>query len=146
MNKLERAVELAKKKVQGLKDERDRLKEETTELSAQLKAKETRIRELVSIWSGGEISEAQREVKVAERNLADDAARKVVWVEEPSFFRSNGSQYIVVKVTPKRIYIRQAGHNTEVFRDRATGCGKHSFDGIIALAATFPEGVENFKP
>ena len=50
-------------------------------------------------------------------------------------------EWIVDKITAKRIYIRVKGDHRSVYYTRETGAGTSKYDGVIDLEATFPEGV-----
>lgn len=88
----------------------------------------------------GKLVDLRKELAVLERLIQDDELRVVVFIDSPAWRKD--VTYIVDKLTKKRIYIREKGIAKSTFYDRTDGTSAYS--GTIDIAATFPEGVDNF--
>lgn len=65
----------------------------------------------------GKIALLKNELSEA-RRLADDANRPIpVWIRE----QRGDERYVITRITPKRIYMRYAGHERENIFHRSTG-------------------------
>lgn len=108
------SVQEAREKLESLRKERDRLSEEVRTLEFRIKAARSRASELVGGFGGrGEIDAAKAELERAIQSEQDAAKPKVVWLTRDNLMRTTDGDYVVEKVTAKRIYIRKAG---EAFR------------------------------
>jgi len=148
MNKLELQADVEKRFLayQALCSEYNTNKETAQSLSKRLAILEERQRDLSSSWSRtGKISQARCSLERARLVLRDFDARRVEWVEPSRNLYCPDEVYVVVKVTAKRVYIRNVGSSRPVYRDKVTGKGTSKYDGAIDIQATFPEGVDNFK-
>jgi len=146
MNELEKTLEHAESCLSELLIEQIENRERILRMEADIKLLRERQRKLESFHTGL-IPSAKRDIEEAERKLQDSKLRKVVWIGPPRWsLQASEAEYVVVKVTKKRIYIRKAGSfHRDCYYEKETGTGKSKFDGQINLPATFPEGVENYK-
>jgi len=102
-----------------------------------------RLQMLVNPWSRrGAIRDAERRVQLAELRIKSENLRKVEWCK--SGFRQREFEYVVTRVTPKRIYIRRKNQERETFYQRETGKTSWNEDGQIDIERTFPEGIDEF--
>lgn len=144
---LDRDVELAESRLQVLEMERVALQRELSVARQQIKDIECRLRELVGSFSRtGLIARAKQDKDTTERMAKDSRARKVIWLTPRSWTRDRKQEWVVEKVTPKRIYIREPGSYRSSYYSRQTGAGRCEYDGVIYIEKTFPEGLDNFKP
>lgn len=121
------------------------LQEKRKELEQQTKEVEARIREIYGGFSrNGLLLQAERSVKIAEREARDRYARLVVWVTAP-WDRSDDKPYIIDKVTPKRIYVRRRGQERADYYEKDGTTGTRYGKEQIDLAKTFPEGLEAYE-
>lgn len=128
-----------------LLEEEASLKLEEKAINDRLVAIADRLRQLRNRYSGtGEIPKAKAHVNRYQTQLSDYDALPVHWLVLPSFRSSAEKQYVVSRVTKKRIYIREFGDQSEVYFDRETGV-RDKWSGQIDIATTFPDGIENFK-
>ena len=95
-------------------------------------------------WTHGELQKAKNELAKAKLEERDKTARPVVWKMVREYQCTGHRDYVVEKITKKRVYIRKKGCKSTSYYDRETGKGSSKYDGTIDLEATFPEGVENF--
>lgn len=128
-----------------LEDEVVALRKRKETLSAELQAVDHRLHQLTGGWSGtGELANARAKVTQAQREEQDAAARLVIWEVEP-YSHSNTKPYIVVKITPKRIYVRPQGVSRAQYYNR-DGLSESSWEkSKIDVAATFPEGLAEYE-
>lgn len=145
MSDAEDKLAAAATELKVLRDEYAVLVKRKTELEAELATVGTRLKQLRNPWgcNSGQIPDAERRVKLAELVVKDSASRQVVWKKEG--YGHRGRTYVVTRVTPKRIYVREAGSGLrEAQYDRDTGTTRWSGDGGIDLEKTFPEGIDEF--
>lgn len=139
-------VEQAQAELDSLKSEWTYLQQERKHLEDTLKEIEARSKELHNIWlADGLIYQAERRLAKAQLKAEDENARLVVWkAGQPHWTRDR--QYVVSKVTPKRIYIRAKGNDRAEFygRDGIKPNRPVTSYGQIDIEATFPEGIEEF--
>lgn len=141
-HELLRTLSQEKQVLADLLHEQTVLQRESATLAHRLQVIATRLQELGSAYKRcGEIEQARRKIASLTLRLADCEARRVVWQTSPYFYR--GEEFVVHKVTQKRIYIRPAGNPREMYYNKDGTRG--NTDGVIDVAATFPEGLENFK-
>lgn len=148
MSSLKDKVHEAELEVKIIELEAARVREAVRKARKDVEALEKRQKELYGGWhSHGLIDQAKTKLKQACRDLIDSGARKVVWATPPSWScRQEDKTYVVVKVTPKRVYIREAGTDREKYHDKLAGNGNSKYDGKIDIEKTFPEGLDNFIP
>ena len=142
------AIIEAKQRVNNLLEERNRLKDELASAEATAKRVRERLGKIEgSPWDryGGELARAKSKLADAKRDEADKTLPRVVWQEGHSprdEYQRHDGDWVLEKVTPKRICIRKAGlGQTELFnRD-----GTHISRGRklrIDIEKTFPEGLQ----
>jgi hypothetical protein len=136
------AIDEAKQKVNDLLQESNRLKDELASAEATAKRARERLGKIEgSPWDrySGELARAKSELAAAERDEADKTLPRVVWAEG---FEPQDGDWVLEKVTPKRICVRKAGSNeTELFNHD----GMHISRGRklrIDIEKTFPEGLK----
>lgn len=92
---------------------------------------------------GGELDRARGELLQEEQYALDPQRTRPVFaspLEAPILKDSENGYFVVVKVTPKRFYIRESRTTRVVWYSRETGfssCGRYRLD----IAATFPGGI-----
>lgn len=147
MSELELRIEVGKAEVKDLFNELDVLKQDIVRAEDALKTMEAHKKELIGEWrQTGTINAAKGRLAKAELELKDSTARIVVWKERRNWSHDDNSDYVVVKVTSKRVYVRQKNvDGREVYYNRLTGQGTNKYEGQIDVAATFPEGVNNYE-
>jgi len=135
------AIDDAKRRVKNLLKERERLKDELASAEATAKRVRERLREIDGGPFGGygDLGHAKIALADAERVERDKTLPRVVWAEG---FEPQDGDWVLEKVTPKRIYVRKAGKTaTELFsRD-----GSHISSWQrwkIDVEKTFPEGLQ----
>ena len=90
---------------------------------------------------GGLLNKAKREHGKLCRMIADKDARTVVWAGT-RYGIGRDDRWVVIKITPKRIYARAEGSEDSTYFDYS---GTQSYGASIDIAKTFPEGLEAFK-
>lgn len=99
---------------------------------------------------GGQIQQMRSNLVVAESIQHDASKRQVVFSAKPARYGYGTviPPFVVDKVTKALVYIRPEGDTRPWRYKKADGTGitGSEYDGIIDIAATFPEGVDNFKP
>ena len=115
------------------------IKSRLTEMEAETKQLKERLNDLEGFWSRpGLIKIAKDKLEQAKRLDEDSRRRKVVWVGN-----ERDADYIVDKITPKRIYVRKRGAEASCFYN-IDGSSLSSFGRTIDITATFPEGLDNY--
>jgi len=108
----------------------------------QLKIREKEIQGLLdkhrgSQWGSygtyGTLQDLKRKLADAKRTEADADAIPVVWEKEPSFGKD---EYVVRKITKKRIYIAKHGSPSQSYYNK-DGTSNYSTNGTIDLEGTF---------
>lgn len=127
-------VTQAEAALKALEEEYAALSEEEKRLEARLKEVEARRRQLKG-WNprDGEIARARNEFEHAKR-IEQDAALPRVLVK--SGWREDMIQMVLIKVTPKRIYLREIGGVREEIFDRD---GKAYVGQILDVEALLKE-------
>jgi hypothetical protein len=111
------------------------------EIEAEKKQIESRLHELTGGWGGrGLILAAKHKLITAEQEAKDATKREVKWVKDKPGFEV--AEFIVDKVTAKRIYVRRRGRKDSEFYNHDGE--KHQYGCKIDVAATFPEGLDNY--
>lgn len=100
---------------------------------------------------GGQIQQMRSNLVVAESIQHDASKRQVVFTRPPTVyggaFGGGPDVYVVDKVTAVLVFIRKIGSTRqERYTKDGTGVASGEYTGAIDIAATFPEGVDNFKP
>lgn len=121
-----------------LEDEAKTVRAEIDELQKAVAEKAARLRDLHGSYHRyGEIRLTKAKIADAERLEKDAEALKVVWVEQPM---RNKCDWVVRRVTKKRIYIAEIGCRTETYYDKKGV--RYDYSGRINLPATFGENWE----
>ena len=141
-------VERLKAEWQALRDEESRLQVEATRLNDELRMITDRLRELNDNWGQwGLIRQACDKLKRAEAAERDATLPRVVWKREPKY---GETRLVLVKATPKRLYVRRIGLPMCEQYDRSTGMrpGRpdNGFGGIIDVEKTIAQTQEGEKP
>ena len=124
---------------QSLRDEEHRLSQEADRLAEQQRKVAGRLRELRgSAWeSGGLIRIALAAWKQADATERDKRLPRVIWKRDPKF---GEKELVLVKATPKRLFVRGIGWPHCSQYDRSTGMRAGRADtghgGIIDVAKT----------
>lgn len=123
--------------LEQLQAELDRLYQERQLVLSRCAEIDARLRELHGEWGhGGLIKQTRARIRQAELLAADDKAVAVVWDVPPAQWRQGPRRYIIDKVTPKRIFVREAGKNGPVFQFRRDGTPISSESWRINVSAT----------
>lgn len=127
--------------LQALRAEEAKLVSDSEELSAKLRTVNTRLQELRGSWcQGGLIKQAHSDYKRAEARERDKQLPRVVWQREPEH---SEKELVLVKATPKRLFVRGIGCPHCSQYDRSTGLRAGRADngrsGIIDVSKTLGE-------
>lgn len=116
------------------------IKRRESEIETELKELRKERDLLVGYWSNtGEITSLKRKLEVVNRTIADLSLPEVVWEGIKS-----RDTYVVEKVTPKRIVIRERGKEyRSQYNHDGTAVGYSQCN--IDIAATFPDGLKLTK-
>ena len=96
---------------------------------------------------GGQIQQMRSNLVVAESIQHDASKRQVVFTRLPHSYAGQHDVWVVDKVTAALVFVRVVGSTRQDrYRKDGTGVASGGYMGIIDIAATFPEGVDNFKP
>lgn len=147
MNKTELQKKLAVEKevLANLRQELESLRSEEKQLKIRLEEVLVRERAICGGFRDyGEIGEATSNIESLRRQIVDVDKPAVVWKKREWWsHRGDPPEYVVSRVTAKRVYIRERGAQSEDYYDKMTGESSHR--GTIDITATFPEGVDNWK-
>jgi hypothetical protein len=136
-------IEEAKAKLDSLLAEERSLRKERDAIEARASEIIGRLSELAPSFGGwGEIRAAKEALANAERDEADAKLPTVVFVGSPPWSHGKeGGRWVVDKVTPKRIFIREAGSTVDK-QYLHDGTEPGSYQGSkIDIAKTFPNGL-----
>lgn len=132
------SIETATKELIDLVQEARIIKSRLAEMEAETSQLRDRLNDLDGFWSGrGLITIAKSKLEQAKRLDDDSRRREVVWVG------NERADYVVDKITPKRIYVRKRGCEVRVFYN-IDGSASASFGRTIDIDKTFPEGLDNY--
>jgi len=141
---LEQNVENAKRAVQWVKREILDAGADVKMHEEELAHAKERLRGLTGRWGhSGHLQEAEMALKRAEMAMKDDSALVVVWKVKRDWGDPHNREWIVDKITKKRIYIRIKDSLDQLsYYNRETGAGTNKYEGVIDIEATFPEGID----
>lgn len=146
-------VKRARQELRDAEKRAGRLKAMLASMEERTKLLTAELRKLVGgPWDryGGQIQQMRSNLVVAESIQHDVCKRQVVFVLKPARYGSSAvvPPFVVDKVTKALVYIRPEGDTRTWRYKRADGTSATGteYDGVIDMAATFPEGVENHKP
>lgn len=140
---LERELAVVNKQTEELIKEEKWLTTEAETIEIRLKEIKIRLSELRNGYRRfGEIGQSKAKAKRIEGTIKDLQSRLVVWAVTRTWGHT-GRQYVVSRVTPKRIYIREVGAEREIYYDHDGSRG--TYDGKIDIEQTFPEGLDEYR-
>lgn len=116
-------IEDAESQLSELEMQASKLRTKIPQAEASLKDMQSDLRQIVGDgWHGnrGQIGNTEGIIAGLSMELGDLDAVRVVWVASSSGYMSgNRDEYIVSRVTKKRIFIRSSGHSVETQFDKA---------------------------
>lgn len=138
-------IDAAKQEVENLTLEYAELKLKLSSLKIQVNETEARLHEIHGGFSRtGLLADAKLNLESAERVVRDSTRRLVVWEVSPFIggWYQSPEPYIIDKITPKRIYVRQRGEKQADYYDKdgTNGYGNCKID----IIKTFPEGLDEY--
>jgi hypothetical protein len=125
-------LEDSRAKLESLEGERDRIEKRLKEIKPEIE----RLGGGFFGRSDGRITRLEGYLSLALLCEEDAEKPRVVFSKAPSW----GSEYVVSRVTPKRIFLRSPGSKREeqYYKDGTAVSGS----SVIDIAATFPEGLK----
>lgn len=128
--------------LRALRKEAAALKIEIAEIKEAMKEKQTRLEQLTGgVWTKDYtlIDKKKGELESAKRWEADAGKPAIVWLVAPSLWGNDENEFIVSRVTPKRIYIRKRGDSHETIYNR-DGTAQYG-SAVINVEATLGQVV-----
>lgn len=131
-------VDRLKAEWESLRAEELRLAADAERLTMQLRTITDRLRELRGHWNDiGAVKYACNKWQQAVSRERDKSLPRVIWAREPKY---GEKELVLVKATPKRLFVRRIGDACYQQYDRSTGMRvgrpNSGFSGIIDVAKT----------